>query len=618
MDKRMKEPIWIHICRGCSAILLVVFMVVLVSAMALGWCARSAFCKDYQAVQGYMDMRTHSFEEAKPVALAGQWEYFPGMLLEDEDSIGRLGNAEGSWIDLPVSSLREASGPATYRLRFAVDKVAEDMAIYLQSANETYRVFLNGKLVWQGASHWSPNRFLFSRFNIPIEFDPDRPVQELVISANEAADQSLLYRNTPILGPSSMLVDYIGWSWGLALFTMGMVLVLLLNGLIFMILRTEYRPITLFAIFDTLLILRLMAGSPVTYELLHGIFGIAVSNEAMLNIQAGLLMLVGISGCILSSDILNKDQSISFKLTYLLCGLYGILAVCFGTGWLFYNSLFGRACLFAVFLGSMFLSVTQAVNRLRKECTRYYIFQSSKTAYIGIVLLIDILQLAGIFFSFSVVVNLYLIFFGVHLLVRLIDNNASYSDVARLNRDLETIVAARTAELTEANKALSELTTRDPLTRAYNRLYFEQLVEQKIKYYDQESFDLFLCIFDLDKFKAINDTYGHDVGDEQLVYFVKTIQGFLDNDMTLARIGGEEFVILIDHRTPEEAVELLERIRQRIEQDKEAGVARTTASFGMVRFTDAMGYKDFFKKADIYLYKAKRAGRNRVETDFVV
>ena len=126
-----------------------------------------------------------------------------------------------------------------------------------------------------------------------------------------------------------------------------------------------------------------------------------------------------------------------------------------------------------------------------------------------------------------------------------------------------------------------------------------------------------LCICDLDRFKGINDTFGHGAGDRALQTFAEAILLELRQDELAARLGGDEFCILFAHSPAQEARASLERIRENLATLEVAldggGSFRLSASFGLTEFEKSMDHESFFDTADRALYKAKSGGRNRVE-----
>ena len=157
-------------------------------------------------------------------------------------------------------------------------------------------------------------------------------------------------------------------------------------------------------------------------------------------------------------------------------------------------------------------------------------------------------------------------------------------------------------------RKLEEKNVHDKLTGAYNREYFEQNIKDILA---QNKIIAFTMI-DIDYFKNVNDTYGHDIGDKILQNLVAVISDCSRKEDILIRGGGEEFLLLLnvdDHKT---LMRVLENIRKAIEEFKFPIVNHVTCSFGAVLHNHSLPWEDTFKSADIALYDAKASGRNKV------
>lgn len=179
-------------------------------------------------------------------------------------------------------------------------------------------------------------------------------------------------------------------------------------------------------------------------------------------------------------------------------------------------------------------------------------------------------------------------------------------------------VRIRLAMLDEAEEKLArqlyDSSMRDALTRTFNRRYFSQRLETEIAFATRHKADLSVVAFDVDHFKALNDTHGHAAGDEALQKVARAVQSMLRAEDVLARVGGEEFAILLRGVSPADAMICAERVR--------AAVERILMSFGgvSVRITVSLGVaslsegrqESLVKLADERLYAAKHAGRNCV------
>ena len=169
----------------------------------------------------------------------------------------------------------------------------------------------------------------------------------------------------------------------------------------------------------------------------------------------------------------------------------------------------------------------------------------------------------------------------------------------------------RDAALTEA-KMLEQISTRDSLTGLMNRRAIEARFDELLG----QGFDTFALV-DLDRFKAINDLHGHQVGDAALIACASAIRAAGDRDSIAVRLGGEEFVVLLrGERTLERAEALRQAIPMRIAKEVPGLDLRVTASMGVIVLAEAsrhkMAFAEFYARADALMYEAKASGRNRL------
>ncbi len=161
---------------------------------------------------------------------------------------------------------------------------------------------------------------------------------------------------------------------------------------------------------------------------------------------------------------------------------------------------------------------------------------------------------------------------------------------------------------------MQELATIDGLTNVYNRVYFHQKFESELKLAKDLGYNLTLVILDIDFFKKFNDTYGHLFGDVVLKSVAQTIKTNMRSTDTVARFGGEEFVIILPRTTLHEAFEKIESLRLKISNNVVTDnlvSSSVTASFGMASFPETSSNTvELIRDADNALYKAKGNGRN--------
>ncbi|HDQ14201.1 MAG TPA: sensor domain-containing diguanylate cyclase, partial [Sediminispirochaeta sp.] len=163
------------------------------------------------------------------------------------------------------------------------------------------------------------------------------------------------------------------------------------------------------------------------------------------------------------------------------------------------------------------------------------------------------------------------------------------------------------------NAVLFEMSTTDLMTHLKQRHYFFEILDKRIVQAVTKGTKISLIMLDIDHFKQINDSYGHQVGDEILKSISATIRSGLRQEDIGARYGGEEFVILLHESDEQQAYEVAERLRQTIEKQKHPQARSVSVSMGIAQYDPELdsGPDDFIGRADNALYFSKEHGRNR-------
>jgi diguanylate cyclase (GGDEF)-like protein len=181
--------------------------------------------------------------------------------------------------------------------------------------------------------------------------------------------------------------------------------------------------------------------------------------------------------------------------------------------------------------------------------------------------------------------------------------------------EIESKVADRTAELEVLTHELTRRTLHDELTSLPNRTLFWDRLSHRMDLADRRHSGYAVCFVDLDKFKEINDTMGHDAGDQLLVNVARRIEGALRVGDSAARLGGDEFLILLDDvGSPEAAMAVVNRLSVALREPYQMGTESrvVTASVGVVvgsrKFASA---DDLVAAADATMYEAKQRGRGQ-------
>jgi diguanylate cyclase (GGDEF)-like protein len=170
--------------------------------------------------------------------------------------------------------------------------------------------------------------------------------------------------------------------------------------------------------------------------------------------------------------------------------------------------------------------------------------------------------------------------------------------------------------ISKMNKKFKQLANIDPLTNLYNRRFVDEQLEHLFDLAKNQNGFLGFVIFDIDFFKKVNDTYGHDAGDKVLQIIAKLAdENFRETDL-VGRIGGEEFCIVFTNTNNENVLKIVERFRKEVEEQVvqyEEKNIKITSSFGISYFSNNLNScEELFKNADTALYEAKRSGRNRI------
>ncbi|MFZ0997458.1 MAG: diguanylate cyclase, partial [Candidatus Sulfotelmatobacter sp.] len=173
-------------------------------------------------------------------------------------------------------------------------------------------------------------------------------------------------------------------------------------------------------------------------------------------------------------------------------------------------------------------------------------------------------------------------------------------------------------EVQDKNRQLEEMALTDSLTGLPNRRAIDFWASRELSAAVRHDFPIWVVLADLDHFKSINDTHGHDAGDIVLKKFAEILKSNTRSSNICGRLGGEEFLVVITHVQKENATIAIERIRKQFAAQKFTVGRRTfgaTASFGIagIRATARPDFTDLVTRADAALYAAKRQGRNRIE-----
>lgn len=207
------------------------------------------------------------------------------------------------------------------------------------------------------------------------------------------------------------------------------------------------------------------------------------------------------------------------------------------------------------------------------------------------------------------------LFFIMLLLIALLLFKWRCYSLNKYKLELERLVSEKTQDLERANEQLKQLSIRDPLTQTLNRRGFTEYAEREMSKFARTQQSFCLILLDIDHFKQINDTYGHELGDKILIEISKLIHGALRQGDIMARWGGEEFIILLPNTELTNAAIVADKVRQLLSKSNIQSVKQAlqvTFSAGISEIAEGQSLDQCIKQADMMLYEAKQNGRNMV------
>lgn len=204
--------------------------------------------------------------------------------------------------------------------------------------------------------------------------------------------------------------------------------------------------------------------------------------------------------------------------------------------------------------------------------------------------------------------------FGAYLVMVLIVLSGSTYLTWRLTQIREH-VRSQKKQLTEALEKIQQIAIRDELTSAVNRRHMQELLRVEVQRSVRIASPLLIAVLDIDHFKRINDSYGHQAGDRALQAFVEVVQAGIRGTDTLARWGGEEFLVMLTDAPMELGAVCMSRVRTQV-QDMQVSYngidIRFTVSIGLTQYRPGESVAKTIGRADEALYAAKAQGRNQV------
>jgi diguanylate cyclase (GGDEF)-like protein len=573
---------------------MIVMIVSLMLAFPILTAIQTMNVKKTVSAKGHIDLTGFDLDGALPVALDGEWELFPNLYLETYDREALFSPIR---FLLPFGTFTHIYDDYTFRLYIKTNTAHEDLALFIRGLKHDMRIWVNGVLQPSLSNIKKNEQTIIHKLKI----DKTLPEQEIILSFSNTSGENPLYSRTIYLGTEKCVITYFNKTVNEAIFTFGILIILILFGNIFMFLHPDHKTLSFITMLDTAISFRIIFKLTDAIDFIQLQFGnFRLTDSFLFSMQLFSLMIGGVFGTLLAKKLFDEENKIPRFFSVTLPIVFGAMAVFFPVNVSMFTKI-GLPILVCLFVATVAVIIPQSYVYWKNNKNSYALFQIIKTYYFCAVVAFDVLTIKQKV-SPTILIFSYMPFFLAHIFTRLIDSKQSYA------------AAEHTIELMRTNRTLSEIATRDPLTAAYNRIFVDETFNKILNDIDQEKVSLHLCIFDLDHFKIINDRYGHDEGDEHLKFIADTAREIIgvDERVLFARIGGDEFVLLFKGMFDEEVMKVLESIQFKLELSAQKEPRRTTASFGVALLQAGMTQKDLFKLADKNMYQSKSAGGNRI------
>ncbi|MFI3200440.1 MAG: diguanylate cyclase [Eubacteriales bacterium] len=570
------------------------------------------------AKEGYLDITSYDYHGNKPLSLNGEWKVYRELYLDD-DYVEISEGLESNLESFPVLNLKNAVNAQTYQLFLKMDAI-EDLVLSIPLESPQVRAYLNGHPLEHRtiSMKWITISSEYMLHELIPYYDDSKEYQELIISVpSEIKMTNLFNRNITISIEDNYIVQE-RVLHNIQFFLIGAMIMVIVVGFSYMVLVPSYSTLTIMNLFDSALMFHILFNMSTIPQLLVTLLGIDTYGGIIFRrLDIFFLLLACLIGTYLAKSIFDPENKVNKWCDKPIVYMLAIVIVCFFIWPELVNTYASMLLIALLVYGMICFMLRFRVTVQDGNANFYKKFHLAKTIYIGAVVFLDMASLAASWRNNTMLFFLYALFFIVHIVVKAYEYRLLFVSIENMNKELEVTVEERTKELMIANEELKEISCKDALTKSYNRLYFEEQFDKYLTLYREGMVrSIYLCMFDLDKFKSINDVFGHAVGDEQLIEAADVAKKYTSDTIQFARIGGEEFTVLFINMEDEEVLRITESLRLDLEELSRAKEGRTTGSFGIFKPDITCENQLVFTSADQCLYYSKEHGRNQITYNF--
>lgn len=585
--------------------------------------------------KGKVDLSSVDFQQNELVALNGQWEFYWDQLLTPNDFravqptiMDSLMEVPGTWDDGEAGTkVYPPHGVATYRLRLNYPSSLKDPALSIQNVASAYKLYANGRLIVEvGKVSDKLSGFKDGEESLILDLPKDTQELELVFQVANLNYARGGLREGPVFGSKQVLERQKMILLALQLFFIGSIFIFSIYYFLLFLLQTNNKTALLFSILCFITALRSLIWGAAPLTIFYP--NVPLDVRAYINYLTGYNLVPVMILFVLSIYPMEYKKTTLGLVLLPTLFFDALLLTPPGFISLFTNFLYVMVLLQMIYILGVLI---KAVLHQRDNAILMFI-----AIYVFVLAIIeDILKgLGGINISYMFLYGNFAVILAMSFVQakqqanihkKLILFNENLVEADRLK---DKIIANEMSYLQAQISSASQITSlqydmeklewdskTDPLTGLYNRRHIREMIENKFISYERNKKKFALIIADIDFFKKINDTYGHDCGDRVLKVISKCLQGAVREQDFVSRWGGEEFLLLFPETEIEGARILADRIRGIIEEQiiEYNGVqVSITMTFGVAVNEDYEIIEDTIKKADNALYEGKNRGRNCV------
>lgn len=589
------------------------------------------------AVKGVLDLKDWNFEKDGIVDLNGKWKFYWNTFIPPSE-INNLNDynqqtyliVPDCWNRYKVNNIEiPIYGYGTYYLRLLLPEDKEGLAIKVHDIAAAYRLYINNNLIGQkgipGKSR-EETKWLFSPDHYRVESNNNTLDIILHVSNFHDKDGGIIQRIT--LGREKIILKNRFILTLLDFFLFGSILIIGLYHIIIFLLRRKETNYFIFGTFCIIMSIRCIITGERIFTYLFPEFPFYILYKIdMLTIYTGF-PLFGLY----FSKLFEKDSpDYLLKIFYIIIIIFPPIVIL--TQETVYAHILPIYHIMILFLTTLILIIMFLAIYRKREGS---IIFTAGALFLIFAVINDFLY--GNKIIQSIMLTSYGLFIFFFSQAYILSSRFSKSfqanekltvELNELNLDLENKVDERTRNLEEANntirqqnrklaaayKRVEEMSLTDSLTGLHNRRWAARRLEEELTRYSRNRKPFTLIIADIDNFKNVNDTHGHDCGDYVLNSLAQKISAKLRKVDCIIRWGGEEFLIILPETDGRSAITAAEKIRKEIEASHfiyHGITIALTMTFGIAEYRESLTLNECLKFADEALFKGKLTGKNRV------